>query len=109
MEDINNMEMLDKFINRLHKIGIDVLTYGNFPWIYIGKINGKPVIERFRSEHGFTLCYLPIKINVPITEFTDTSEIFKLIRKYVGINYYKYHYKYIIKKYWNKITNLINI
>jgi len=72
---------LQGFINRLKKIGIDVTLVANYPWIYIDTINGRKVKEIFRSEWGFTIAFAPIRREKPLT-FTDTKEIFKLIRKY---------------------------
>ena len=71
------------FINRLQKIGVEVKLGGNYPWIYIEHINGKRVTETFQANHGFTLAFTPIKKEQEI-EFTDITEIFKLLR-----NYYK--------------------
>lgn len=69
------------FINRLHKVGVEVKLGGNYPWIYIEHINGKRVTEIFQANHGFTLAFNPIKKGQEI-KFTDITEIFKLIRKY---------------------------
>jgi hypothetical protein len=69
------------FIDRLQKIGVEVKCSGNLPWIYIDYINGKRVTELFQGNHGFTLAFLPIQKEQEI-EFTDITEIFKLIRKY---------------------------
>jgi hypothetical protein len=74
--------ILTPFIERLKKIGIEVELVGNYPWIYIDKINGKRVTERFEGNHGFTIAFLPVR-NDQEMEFTDITEIFKLIRKYV--------------------------
>ena len=71
------------FVERLKKIGIDVKLSGNFPWVYIDEICGKRVTERFNANHGFTLIFLPGRYDSPVSEFTDITEIFKLIRKYV--------------------------
>ncbi len=71
------------FVERLKKIGIDVKLSGNFPWVYIDEICGKRVTERFAGNHGFTLIFLPGRNDSPASEFTDITEIFKLIRKYV--------------------------
>ena len=75
------MEKLTTFINRLERIGIKLELSGNAPWIYIDKINGKKVTERFQGNHGFTIMFYPIKKDQPY-EFTDLKEIFNLIRKY---------------------------
>lgn len=76
------MEKLDIFIKRLERIGINIELVGNFPWIYIVKINGKHVSEKFLGEHGFTIMFIPIKLGQQ-HEFTNIREIFKLIRKYI--------------------------
>ena len=69
------------FIGRLQKIGVEVKLSGNYPWIYIERINGKSVTETFQANHGFTVAFTPIKQGQEI-QFTDITEIFKLIRKY---------------------------
>jgi len=73
--------MLNIFINRMKKLGIDVELIGNYPWIYIYKINGKRVTEQFLANHGFTIAFQP-SIKGGTMQFTDIKEIFKLIRKY---------------------------
>ena len=75
------MDKVTIFIERLKKIGIELKLGGNYPWVYIDYINGKRVTEKFQGNHGFTLFFAPIKKGKEI-EFTDITEIFKLIRKY---------------------------
>lgn len=75
---------LKVFIERLKKLGIEVKLSGNFPWIYLDEINGVRVTERFEANHGFTVMFLPGRNDSPPSEFTDITEIFKLIRKYCG-------------------------
>jgi len=70
------LEKLTIFIERLKKIGIDITLIGNYPWIYIETINGKRVTEQFLGNHGFTVMWSTTG------DFTDITEIFKLIRKY---------------------------
>jgi hypothetical protein len=69
-------------VERLKKIGIEVKLVGNYPWVYIDEICGIRVKERFEGNHGFTLIFLPVRNDSPPSEFTDITEIFKLIRKY---------------------------
>ena len=87
METIDNTKLstdkLKVFVDRLNKIGIEVKLSGNFPWIYINEICGIRVTERFEANHGFTVMFLPGRNDSPPSEFTDITEIFKLIRKYV--------------------------
>ena len=45
-----NFDKLSIFINRLKKLGIVIELFGNYPWIYLGKINGKNVTEKFEAE-----------------------------------------------------------
>lgn len=71
------------FVERLKKLGIEVKLMGNYPWVYIDEICGKKVTETFDGNHGFTLIFLPSRNDSPPSEFTDITEIFKLIRKYV--------------------------
>ncbi len=75
------MDKINVFVERLQKIGIEIKLGFNYPWVYIDYINGKRVTERFQGNHGFTLLFIPIKKDEEI-HFTDTKEIFKLIRKY---------------------------
>lgn len=79
MRDVNTV--IESFINRMKKIGIDITLVGNFPWIYIDTINGKRVEERFYGNHGFTIAFLPIRKNQTF-KFLDISRLFELIRKY---------------------------
>jgi len=76
------MDKIETFVKRLNKIGINIELSCNFPWIYIDKINGKLVTEKYCANHGFTLGFYPIKADQSI-QFTNISEIFKLIRKYI--------------------------
>jgi len=75
------MEQLNTLKKRLSKIGIDVEFIGNIPWIYLWRINGVLVKERFHANHGFTVAFVPA-IKGESFRFTDLTAIFKLIRKY---------------------------
>lgn len=77
MED----NVINRLVPRLRKIGIDVELIGNYPWIYLRKVNGNTIKERFRGNHGFTIAFYPIR-NDQVMELTDITEIFKIIRKY---------------------------
>lgn len=68
-------------MQRMERIGLKLKLDGNYPWIYIRSINGKPVMENFQGNHGFTIVFYPKKDEE--VEFTDTKEIFNLIRKYI--------------------------
>jgi hypothetical protein len=75
-------DKITRFVERLKKIGIEVKLQGNFPWVYIDEICGIRVTERFAANHGFTIIFLPGRNDSPPSEFTDITEIFKLIRRY---------------------------
>ena len=78
---LKSTDKISIFKNRLKMIGIDIELVSNYPWLYIIEINGIVVTEIHKSEHCFTLAYLPIRNNQEI-QFTDLKEIFKLIRNY---------------------------
>ena len=88
METKSNTELtedkINVFVERLKKIGIEVKLVGNYPWVYIDEICGTKVKEKFEGNHGFTLIFLPARTDSPPSEFTDNTEIFKLIRKYTN-------------------------
>ena len=67
------------FQKRLKKIGIDIEFGANWPWVYVTKIQGKSVTEKYLADWGFTIAFHNARGE---TNFTDTKEIFKLIRKY---------------------------
>jgi len=69
------------FLDRMKKIGVDITLVENYPWVYIDKINGKRVTEKFQGNHGFTIAFLPIRQDQEL-KFTDIGKIFLLIRKY---------------------------
>lgn len=75
------MKQLLRLKKRLDKIGIEIELTANFPWIYLYKINGQLVQERYKAEHGFTIAFLPIRRDQSF-RFTELNVIFKLIRKY---------------------------
>jgi hypothetical protein len=78
------MEKLTIFINRVKRLGITIEFFGNYPWIYIDRINGKRVTEKFEANHGFTIGYAPSKPGQEFN-FTNIGEIFRLIRKYAAL------------------------
>lgn len=76
------MNKLEVFHKRLNKIGINTAFWSNYPWVYIDTINNKKVTEKFQAEHGWTIMFRQTRMDNK-DEFTNISEIFKLIRKYV--------------------------
>jgi len=67
--------------NRLIKIGITIEMVSNYPWIYLDKVNGNVVKEKYFANHGFTIGFNPAKVG-DVFSYTDLKEIFKIIRKY---------------------------
>ena len=74
-------DKLTVFVDRMKLLGIDIKLAGNFPWVYINSINDKRVTETFQANHGFTIAFLPVRVDQELA-FTDITEIFKLVRKY---------------------------
>jgi hypothetical protein len=79
MED----NVLNRLRRRLKKIGIEIEMAGNYPWIYLEKVNGNRIKKEdfFHGNHGFTIAFSPIKEGQNM-ELTDITEVFKIIRKY---------------------------
>jgi predicted membrane GTPase involved in stress response len=76
------MVTLDKFLEAMDNLGIDMDIGGNYPWIYITAINGKTVTEKMDSEHGFNVAFSPIKNKIK-PEVTDVKKTLELIIKYI--------------------------
>jgi len=75
--------VINRLVPRLKKIGIDVELVGNYPWIYLEKVNGNRIKKEdfFRGNHGFTIAFLPIRTGQTM-ELTDIRKVFEIIRKY---------------------------
>jgi hypothetical protein len=80
-----SFKRLDTLVTRLSKLGITLELVMNFPWVYLRSVNGNNVTDTFKSEHGFTIAFMPIKKGASL-QFTDFKEIFKVIRKYSFYN-----------------------
>lgn len=74
------MTTISSFINRLKKIGINVELIGNYPWVYLDKINGVKVEGNFMANHGFTVFFVAIRVG-QVDIITDISTIFEKIRE----------------------------
>ena len=69
--------------NRLSKIGIEIEMSGNYPWIYLDKVNGNRIKqEDFTANHGFNIAWFGIKNDDKIKFAEDPKKIISLIRKY---------------------------
>jgi len=76
------MDAIKTFMGRMERLGITIELSVNYPWVYIKKINGRVVKEKYLGNHGFTIAFLPI-IDGQKTELTDIGIVFDLIRKYL--------------------------
>ena len=74
------MTTIDSFRNRLKKIGIDIEMFGNFPWVYLDKVNGKKVKGEYYSDHCFTIFFRAIRPG-QVDKMLDTGIIFDKIRE----------------------------
>jgi len=69
--------------NRLSKIGIEIEMSGNYPWIYLDKVNGNRIKqEDFTANHGFNIAWFGIKNEDKIKLAEDPKTIISIIRKY---------------------------
>lgn len=74
------MEELKILIERLLKIGIKIELIGNYPWVYLDKVNGNKVKEIEGGNHGLVIAFVPVRIGNK-TKF-EIERLFKYIRKY---------------------------
>ena len=72
---------LKTLIDRLRPLGIELELAGNFPWIYLLKVNGEKVTEVYWSDHAYTIA-MNIKDGRDL-KLKDRRKTFKLIRKYL--------------------------
>jgi hypothetical protein len=73
------MDELVTLVNRLKKLNIELDLVGNFPWIYLERVNGKEVEEKFEANHGFCIAFVKPDNTLKLASI---SEIFKILRKY---------------------------
>jgi hypothetical protein len=80
MED----NVINRLVPRLKKIGINVELVGNYPWIYLEKVNGNRIKKDdfYCGNHGFTIAFYPIRVGQTM-ELTDIRKVFEIIRKYI--------------------------
>lgn len=77
------MTVLDVLIERLKKINIEIELIGNYPWIYLEKVNGNTIKQKdyYFANHGFTIAFSPINDDKKL-EILDIKKTFQTIRKY---------------------------
>ncbi len=76
------MTTINSFVNRLSKIGIQVELIGNYPWVYLDRVNGHKVEGYLWSDHEFTVFFRGPKLGQP-DKITDIPAIFSKIREYL--------------------------
>ena len=77
------MTELNRLMLRLKKIGIEIELAGNYPWIYLEKVNGNRIQEEdyYFANHGFTIAFSPTKLEEKL-EILDIKKTFEIIKKY---------------------------
>lgn len=75
--------VLSRLVPRLKKIGINIEMVGNYPWIYLEKVNGNRIQREdyYCGNHGFTIAFVPLKEDKKM-EITDIKKTIEVIRKY---------------------------
>jgi hypothetical protein len=78
------MDVLERLTTRLKKIGIEIELVGNYPWIYLQKVNGNRIKKEdfYYANHGFTIAFLPFQLDEKM-EMLDIKKTFYIIRKYI--------------------------
>jgi hypothetical protein len=69
---------------RLQRIGIELEFVGNYPWIYLERVNGIRIRqEDFTANHGFNIAWFGIRNEDKIKLAETPKTIIALIRRYV--------------------------
>jgi hypothetical protein len=69
---------------RMQRIGIEIELSGNYPWIYLDRVNGIRIRrEDFTANHGFNIAWYGIRNEDKIKLAEDPKTIIALIRRYV--------------------------
>lgn len=68
----------ERLYKRLSKIGIDIELSGNYPWIYLTKVNGNKVEEIQAANHGFCIAFITKPSNL-----VKRRNTFEIIRRYL--------------------------
>ena len=75
---MSGVTLIDRFVSRLKKIGIDIKLSANYPWVYLNEVNGLRVGETFRADHGFTAFFITDDV-----KWSDRRVLFQMIRQKV--------------------------
>ncbi len=74
------MTTITSFVERLAKKGIKVELIGNWPWVYLDKVNGIKVKGTHKADHGFTVFMRTIRKDGNDV-MSDTKIVFDKIRE----------------------------
>ena len=76
-------DIISILVKRLRRCGIEIELSGNYPWIYLDKVNGNRIKqEDFTANHGFNIAWFGIKNDDIIKLAEDPKTIISIIRKY---------------------------
>ena len=76
-------DVISVLVKRLRRCGIEIELSGNYPWIYLDKVNGNRIKkEDFTANHGFNIAWFGIKNEDKIKLAEDPKTIISIIRKY---------------------------
>jgi hypothetical protein len=76
-------DVISILVKRLRRCGIEIELTGNYPWIYLDKVNGNRIKkEDFTANHGFNIAWFGIKNDDKIKLAEEPKVIIALIRKY---------------------------
>lgn len=78
--DRRENKMIERFVNRLKKIGVEVELVGNYPWVYLDCVNGVKITEKFCARHGFTAFFIPVKHGEQV-RFSNRRRVFAKVRQ----------------------------
>lgn len=74
---------LSTLVERMQRIGIKIELMGNYPWIYLERVNGNRIRqEDFTANHGFNIAWYGIRNEDGIRLAEEPKTIIALIRKY---------------------------
>lgn len=74
------MTTIQSFVTRLAKINVHVALWGNLPWVYLDKVNGKKVHGKFMGDHGFTAFFKATGLGEK-DHISNIPTVFKKIRE----------------------------
>jgi hypothetical protein len=78
-------DVISQLVKRLRRCGIEIELVGNYPWIYLDRVNGIQIRrEDFTANHGFNIAWYGIRNEDKIRFAEEPKTIIALIRRYVA-------------------------